>query len=344
MKTLSIKDNKISVIANYNKYTQTDTYEIYFNTKTGFELIRGINGHKDPFHLEFPALLDIGIMGHCKNKCEFCYQGRENEPHMSLNRFKHIIDQAAHHTNQVALGGRGDPNHHPEFEQIVDYCRRNNISPNYTTSGIGLTNKQVEISKQCGAVAVSDYGNRFTYEAIRKFQDAKIKTNIHYLFSRKSAFNAFAFLNGHNPWGDKVDLSRLNAVVFLLFKPEGQGFKLASSHIPSPDQLKMFSDLVTKNKAQTKVGMDSCTVNHIKVPRKMEMFMSTCEAGRYSAYITPKGTLLPCSFLNSFYRQLPTTADLMESWKTSEIFSMFRDTLKEKSTCPCGFNYKTIQE
>jgi hypothetical protein len=341
MKTLAIKDKDVFVASHYNKYVKTDEYEIYFNTETGFELIRGINGHDDPFVLEMPSLLDIGIMGHCKNNCKFCYQGSKNEPHMSLDKFKDIINQVCLHTNQVALGGRGDPNHHPDFKQIIEYCRKHDVVPNYTTSGIELTDEQIQISKECGAVAVSDYGNHFTYEAIKRFQDAGIKTNIHYLFSRKSAHNAFTLLHGHNPWRENVDLKRLNAVVFLLFKPQGSGVGL-SSYIPSEDQLKMFSDLVMKNKAQTKVGMDSCMVNHIQVPKKLERFMTGCEAARYSAYITPKGVMIPCSFLSSPYHEIPksaNTSSIRAMWKLHEPFQLFRIILKGKNTCPCGFNY-----
>ena len=342
MKVLTIKDDNLAVVGHYNKYVATDEYEMYFNTKTGFELIRGIHGNDDPFVLELPSLLDIGIMGHCKNKCEFCYQGHQSEPHMEFNRFQFIIDQVHTHTNQVALGGRGDPNHHPDFKKIIEYCREKSIVPNYTTSGIDLTDEQIEISKQCGAVAVSDYGKPFTYDAIKRFLDAGIKTNIHFLFSRHSAYKAFTFLSGYNPWNDNVDLERLNAVVFLLFKMAGSGTNL-HSYIPGSHQLKMFSDLVTQNKAQTKVGMDSCMVNHIKIPEKLKPFMTNCEAGRFSAYIPPHGAMIPCSFLSPVYHKLtPQNKDLIyPTWKLSEGFHLFRKILEnETRRCPCGYNYK----
>jgi MoaA/NifB/PqqE/SkfB family radical SAM enzyme len=344
-KILKIKEKDSCVIAPYDKYIKTDDYEIYFNTKTGFELIRGIHGRDDPFCLNLPSLLDIGIMGHCKNKCDFCYQGDTYEEHMKIDMFKSIIDQVYHHTNQVALGGRGDPNHHPHFKEIVEYCKEKNVVPNYTTSGIGLTDEQVEISKLCGAVAVSDYGKKFTYQAIKKFQDADIKTNIHFLFSRESAFNALSFLQGHDIWNKKINLKKLNAVVFLLFKPAGtnRGITLYEL-IPDKKQLNMFSDLVSKNKAPTKIGMDSCMVNHINIPKKLEMFMTTCEASRYSAYITPKGLLLPCSFMSDMYKSTSPISDpydISACWKLYDIFFSFRSQLTNNpKRCPCGFNYE----
>jgi MoaA/NifB/PqqE/SkfB family radical SAM enzyme len=138
------------------KKIKTDKYMIVFDTKTGQEISGGINGNPDPFALEFPSLMDIGIMGHCKNNCKICYQGNTDKPNMKLEDFKRIIDEAKDYITQVALGGKGDPNLHENFKEILEYCRLNNVVPNYTTSGNGLTQNHVDITKQlAGAVAVS---------------------------------------------------------------------------------------------------------------------------------------------------------------------------------------------
>ena len=138
------------------KTIKTDKYVIIFNPKTGQEISSGINGNPDPFYLDYPSLMDIGIMGHCKNNCKICYQGNTDKPNMTLDNFKRIIDESKDYITQVALGGKGDPNLHENFKEILEYCRLNNVVPNYTTSGNSLTDEQVKISKEfCGAVAVS---------------------------------------------------------------------------------------------------------------------------------------------------------------------------------------------
>jgi hypothetical protein len=342
MKILKASENGINVIAKYDKYYSNDDYQMYFNTESGFELIRGINGKPDPFCLDMPALLDVGIMGHCKNKCDICYQGHDKENHMELDNFKFIVDQCHSHTNQIALGGRGDPNHHPNFKEIVEYCRSKQVVPNYTTSGIDLTDEQIEISKLCGAVAVSDYSKDFTYDAIRRFQTAGIKTNIHFVFTCKSAFKAFSFLKGHNPWNDNVDLDKLNAVIFLLFKPVGKG-SLHEELRPSKDQLQTFSDLALNNKAISKVGMDSCLANHIEVPKNMEFFITTCEAARQSAYISPSMEMIPCSFMDKGYSANLQKYEfgrrtLFSVWKLFDTFQQVRKKLKlNPKKCPLGY-------
>ena len=147
----------------------------------------GDSTNKDPFKRIFPSLLDIGIMGKCHNAklCPVdCYQSASNKgKNMKLDLFKKIIDESKDYTYQVALGGAGSPNEHENFKEIIEYCIKNDIIPNYTTSGINLTDEMVEISKKCGAVAVSWYGQPFTYDAIEKFIREGIRTNIHYVLS-----------------------------------------------------------------------------------------------------------------------------------------------------------------
>ena len=138
------------------KVIKTDKYMIIFDQKTGQEILSGIYFNPDPFSLEYPSLMDIGIMGHCNNNCKICYQGDVFNPNMTLENFKRIINESKDHITQVALGGKGDPNLHENFKEIVEYCRLNNVVPNYTTSGNGLTEDQVKVTKEyCGAVAVS---------------------------------------------------------------------------------------------------------------------------------------------------------------------------------------------
>lgn len=332
------------------KYYKNDKYEIIFNLDTGFEMMQGINGHKDPFKLEIPSLLDIGIMGHCKNKCVICYQGEEDEPNMTLENFKKIIDQVKHHTNQVALGGRGDPNHHENFKEIIEYCRKNHVVPNYTTSGIDLTDEQVEISKMCGAVAVSDYEQEHTYRALNMFMDAGIKTNIHMVFVRSIYSKIITILYGYNPWQKKTmkvgkkdlfPLEKLNAVIFLLFKPQGRA-KGFDELRPTNQQIEAFADLSLQSKAQFKIGMDSCLVNHVlryTKPTKLQaMSMDTCEGARMSAYITPDMRFIPCSFCDHDQAVSIQNKSLKRVWDKSKSFTQFRKVLKKNpNTCPAGF-------
>ncbi len=340
-KNVTIREGNKVIKGMFDKQFENDDYEIYFNTKTGVEILKGKHG-ADPFKTELPLLLDVGIMGHCLNSCSFCYQGTKDEPHMTFKNFKSIIDQTKHHTNQVALGGRGDPNLHPQFKEIVEYTRDNGMAVNYTTSGRNLTDEQIEISKLCGAVAVSDYNRDFTYDALKRLMDAGVKTNIHLIFSRPNYDRVMNIVKGNDVWNSKVDTNRLNALIFLLFKPQGTS-KDKLELIPTKEQLQLFAEIIFEPKCQFKIGMDSCLINHIlkyKTPSIIQqMAIDTCESSRMSVYISPSMHLIPCSFADhdKWGIKISKQQNIENIWNASFSFNQFRNKLrKEPSCCPVG--------
>lgn len=324
------------------KIIETDRYVIIFNVANGKEITFGKSGFPDPFMLDYPNLIDIGIMGHCLNKCKFCYQGGQEQPNMKLEDFRRIIDESKTYTNQVALGGRGDPNLHENFGDIVEYARENIVVPNYTTSGLGLTSDHIEISKMCGAVAVSDYDQEFTYSALQRLMDSDIKTNLHFLLSKKSLEKAVNIFKGRDVWDGKIDLDRLNAVIFLLFKPQGRGRELKDWILTNED-LKEFMDLRMEGKTNFKIGMDSCLVNRLSqtttLTKLEEIFLDTCEAARMSCYISPDMIFMPCSFADKDkYGISLKDISIEDAWKQSHAFVQTRLMLEEnKERCPFDF-------
>jgi len=323
------------------KVVKNDRYIIFFNLENGKEILKGINGHEDPFVLDMPSLIDVGLMGHCRNNCSICYQGTNHyESNMTLENFKLIIDQIKDTCFQIACGGKGDPNLHENFKEILKYCRDNNIIPNYTTSGNGLTQEHVEISKMCGAVAISDYDQPFTYSALNLFMSNNIKTNIHFVLSTERFNRAMDILDGKDVWEGKFDISKLNAVIFLLFKPQGNS-KNKFSLIPSDNQIREFIKKIREPKVGFKLGMDSCLVNKLssldKLTEQEEIFLDTCEASRASMYITPDMKAVPCSFADYSNNGVSITQDnpIKEIWTNSEPFTRCRGMLSNcKTKCP----------
>ena len=329
-----------AVVLKFDKRFRNDQYELLFNTHNGFEILRGINGHEDPFVLELPSLLDIGIMGTCKHKCPFCYQGHTDRPNMKLGHFTAIIDQVKHHTNQIALGGRGDPNKHPHFREIVEYCVMNGVVPNYTTSGLHLSDYEIAISTLCGAVAVSDYEQDYTYKAIDRLIEAGIKTNIHQIYSNQTHIKCLSIVQGMIPDSWKFNVAGLNAVIFLLFKPQGAGKHVA--HLsPTEEMIKYISRFMFDPQAKFKIGMDSCFINHVldyATPTPIQrMSVDTCEAGRMSGYITPDMKFKPCSFADENTEISLLDTSIEKAWQCSVPFHKFRKILSAKpNCCPIG--------
>ena len=174
-----------------------------FDTVTGAYVRTGVldeNGKDtgvDPFMASFPHLIDVGVMGHCihgkTGLCAKagigCYQSGLliEEPNMTVEDFEWIAKQCEGRCNQLALGGRGDPDQHEHFEDLLRISRKYNLVPNFTTSGYGMTKELAMLCKKyCGAVAVSWYRNEYTLKAINLLLEVGIKTNIHYVLGKNS--------------------------------------------------------------------------------------------------------------------------------------------------------------
>ena len=157
--------------------------------------------------------------------------------------------------------------------------------------------------------------------------DAGVKTNIHYVLGKNSIDDAIDRLERNDfPTG-------INAVIFLLHKPAGQGSHANVLDFNDPRAEQFFAQV---DKPHTfKVGMDSCNVpgaiNYCKniLPESLD----TCEGGRYSCYIGPDLIMVPCSFDQQKRYEVPLSegVTIEDAWN-SEAFEYFRS--KMRGACP----------
>jgi radical SAM protein with 4Fe4S-binding SPASM domain len=324
------------------KVDHTYRFVTVFDPKTGFSVRsdvidkQGNYTGKDPFMAEFPELLDIGIMGHCRHglsglcalsKVE-CYQSGDHivEPNMPIEKFREIIEQCRGKTFQVALGGRGDPDQHEDFEEILKICSLNEVVPNLTSSGIGLNDDKVElIKKHCGAAAISWYRQDYTLKAIQRLIDAGVKTNIHYVISNATIDEAISRME-NDSWPTGI-----NRIIFLLHKPVGLGSEMNVLNAHDP-KVQYFFGLFNKKEHIDKAGFDSCCVPGL-LSNTTNIDIQTiepCEAGRFSAYITPDSRLHPCSFEKDDSLSIDLTKySIKEAWN-SQTFTKFRNRYLNK--------------
>lgn len=318
-----------------------------FDTDTGYYERSGVikGGHEtteDPFMASYPELIDVGIMGSCAHASQCtvgCYQGglQNQKSNMALADYKSIIDQSKGKVFQIALGGHGDPNKHENFEEILQYTREANIVPNYTTSGLNLTDHEVELTKNyCGAVAVSWYRQSYTFSAIQRFKAAGCITNVHFVLSNKTIDEAIELLKfgtvERQRYAFRFD--GLNAIIFLTHKPVGCGSKADVLSMDDP-RLKEFCSLVSE-KHPFKVGFDSCFIPALVQYANIDFdSVDTCEGARYSAYISSDMIMVPCSFDQSHCYGVKLKGNfgrtIQEAWDSTE-FEFFRDHMRH--SCP----------
>ena len=320
----------------YNFKTAFDTVTGMY-VRTGVLDAEGNDTGADPFMASYPHLIDVGIMGHCiHGKTGLCvkagigcYQSGllVEKPNMTVEDFRWIAEQSKGRCNQFALGGRGDPDQHEHFEDILKICRENVLVPNFTTSGYGMTPEIAKLCKQyCGAVAVSWYRSEYTLNAIQALLEAGVKTNIHYVLGKNSIDEAIQRLKNNDfPKG-------INAIIFLLHKPAGQGSQANVLSVDDPRVAEFFAQLDVSH--PFKVGMDSCNVpGAIRFCKTiLPESLDSCEGGRYSCYIGADMTMVPCSFdQEGKYEVSLREMTIEEAWN-SEPFERFRN--KMRGACP----------
>lgn len=300
-------------------------YATFFNARTGFFARVAEPGKREPFWSPHgPELMDISITNWCDKGCVFCYKSSTRHgSHMALQDYKRVIDEAATMgTHQVALGG-GNPNQHPDFEEILDYTWAKGVVPNYTTNGRGLTDAILEATQRnCGAVAVSAYPPYDeTADTIRRLTDRGIKTNVHFIVDSESVSTAIDWLL------DPPDFMRnVNALIFLNYKPSGRKVfeEKLLRHSPRQDE---FFKLATSSEAKLKVGFDACCVSGVFARTSASTSMvDACDAGRFSLYVSEDMTVYPCSFQSGLAKgdKLDDQTSLLNIWHRSENVRSFR--------------------
>jgi radical SAM protein with 4Fe4S-binding SPASM domain len=291
----------------------------------------------------FPHLIDIGIMGSCKTGllglCSksgiYCYQrgGEISKPDMRYDDFERICKECKGKTLQFALGGRGDPDTHPDFEKFLKCCFKYNITPSFTTSGLFMNDTKAKICKKyCGAVAVSWHNADYTTKAIQALINNNVKTNIHFVLNKNSITLAINLLKKN------LFPKEINAIIFLLHKPsatESQDICI----LRDDKNINEFFELIKEHSYAYKIGFDSCTVPAIINNMDFNpISIEACEAARFSCYIDSDLEMMPCSFdIEKKYATSIMNSTIQSVWN-GKVFEEYREFAKE--SCPNCKNKK----
>ncbi len=324
--------NKIII----NQYPK-QKYSTFFNQLNGAFIRIEDEGEPEPFWSEKgPELMDISITNWCDKGCSFCYRNSNSGgEHMSMSDYEHILKEAVDcKVLQIALGG-GNPNQHPNFCEIVEITRDLGIVPSYTTNGRGLSEKILKTTKKnCGAVAVSAYEPYYEMkEAIHKLKAKRIKTNIHFLLTSNSIDTVISWFEDPPNF-----FNYINAIIFLNYKPIGKhpSLKLiANKH----NKIDKFFNLIS-NQKRIKVGFDSCSISGIAQYLDINpSFVESCEAARFSMYISEDLKMYPCSFMAGKYDGIDLSKNsIQDAWRYSTLFRDFRKHIKNSECKSCKHN------
>jgi MoaA/NifB/PqqE/SkfB family radical SAM enzyme len=285
------------------KAIRSQGYNYNFNKITGAFARWGATKEDDPCWSPFgPEILDLEIStGACKGRCKFCYKEngtpRQETKHMTLETFQDLLSRMPDTLTQIAFGIT-DVYANPDFFLIMEHAREQGVVPNYTTHGLDMDDEAAyHTARLCGAVAVSVVNKEKTYDAIKMLTDKGMEqVNIHFMLSAERIWDAIRLVD--DIVLDKR-LAKLNAVVFLQYKPKGGNTE--SYTCPSPAQ---FKELIAYcDEKGVRYGFDSCTAPmYLKVmendPRidRLEQYVEPCESGLFSSYVNVDGDFFACSF------------------------------------------------
>lgn len=307
-------------------------YKTLFNTRTGFFLRIEDEGHSEPFWAEDgPELLDIAITNYCEHGCSFCYrQSNRKGKHVSLVDLQSVVKQAKElGVLQIALGG-GNPNQHPQFVDILRLISKAGIVPSYTSNGEGLTDDILEATKQyCGAMALSLYQPYDKYEDLTKrIKSFGIKLNLHVILKKDTIELLTSWIKDPPAW-----FSNINALIVLNYKPVA-----SSSSLMVTDKRLLIDFFSAGSECQhTKLGFDSCCVPGIVTWMNVNpALIESCEAARFSAFISEDLKMYPCSFMaNTDMCGDLHQSSMLEIWQTHPSFVNHRDKIKNNTCSGC---------
>ncbi len=117
------------------KYKNGDTLGILLDDGT-----RILDNHSDePFHLEWPASVDLNISNYCEKGCPFCYQNCTRQgKHADLEKIKNILYPFMEVAININMGYDIDD----EFINFLEFCKNNNIVVNATINQEDLLSKR----------------------------------------------------------------------------------------------------------------------------------------------------------------------------------------------------------
>lgn len=313
-------------------------YRTLFNRRTGFFVRKEEHGWPEPtWAADGPELIDLSITSYCQRGCSFCYRSAndKNFCHLGLNDIRNVVEQAAAcGTFQIALGG-GNPNQHPDFVEILEQIREHGIVPSYTTNGDGLSDEILRATADyCGAMAVSIYppfDEDYYNGILMKIKSYGIRVNLHAIIRED-------YLNLWTKWLKEppVFLENVNAIIFLNYKPIG---KDGDTLLPrDKDRVEKFFRAANDCKI-VKVGFDSCSISGIvrwmNVPK---VLIESCEASRFSAFISEDMKMYPCSFMvgKNWCGDLRKES-LIDIWQKNKHFRKFRDNALSVKCSGCQY-------
>jgi radical SAM protein with 4Fe4S-binding SPASM domain len=292
-----------------------------------------------------PTEVHLVLSRRCAAGCRGCYvdatpRGAALSPQEACS----ILDElAAMGVFHVALGG-GEALELPYLFEIAAHARQVGITPNLTTSGLGLTEELAERCRVFGQINVSVDGVGEAYRrargfdgfaraerALRLLRAAKEEVGVNCVVSRSS-------FDGLGSVARLVRKLRLNELELLRFKPVGRGASIDEEL--SLDQARriypLARRLMLRHRIRVKLDCSFAPMVfwHRPSARAAAFWgVQGCVAGDVLAAVSPEGHLQGCSFAGPAEADARLPGAIRAAWPSG--FSSFRGFVRDAPE-PCA--------
>lgn len=110
----------------------------------------------------------IEITNICNLRCAFCDPGKRPARIMSVEEFRHVLEEVRPLTKYIYLHVQGEPTLHPCFEEILSVCDEYDMKIQLVTNGTNLRTEYLShpsVRRISVSLQSTDYQNNFNAEA-----------------------------------------------------------------------------------------------------------------------------------------------------------------------------------
>ena len=295
--------------------------------------------------LSAPTEVHLVLSRRCAAGCTGCYvDATPQGAALPFSDACRILDElAAMGVFHVALGG-GEALELDYLFAVAGHARKVGITPNLTTSGLGLDEKTAERCRVFGQINVSvdgvgeGYrrargfdGFRHAERALRLLRAVKTEVGVNCVVSRSS-------FDGIPEVARLVRRMRLNELELLRFKPVGRGAALGEELTPEQARriYPLARRLMWRHRIRVKLDCSFAPMVFWHRPsRRAAAFLGVqgCVGGDVLAAVAPEGHLMGCSFWGPPEADARLPGAMPAAWASG--FSGFRDFVRNAPE-PCA--------
>lgn len=132
---------------------------------------------ENPCRTVFPLIITVEPTNACQNSCLYCSRQlmKRKVGFMDLEIMEKVACEAGKHGVSIRHGGFGEPLLHPQIEEFIDICKRNNALTTIFTNCNRLTEKMMSAFIKSGLDEI-----RFSSSGIAPDEHDRIRKNSNY--------------------------------------------------------------------------------------------------------------------------------------------------------------------